>query len=96
MKVDVIHKNYNKIFKRNEIAFKALQEGGEGTPPRYKVREELAKVLREDVNKIFLIKMVTKTGTNVSSGVVNVYENIDAAREVEPEYILKRNMSSEG
>jgi len=95
MKIEVLNKSFNKLLRRNEILFKVVHEDEGGTPPRHKVREELARALKEDVNKVFLIKLVTKTGTNVSTGIANVYENPNIAKEVEPEYIITRNLSVE-
>jgi ribosomal protein S24E len=39
--------------------------------------------------------MRTKTGTNITQGVANVYQSVAQAKLVEPEYILKRNSPPE-
>ena len=35
--------------------------------------------------------MHTKTGTSITQGEANVYQTVDQAKLVEPEYIQKRN-----
>jgi len=92
MKIEVIDKNYNKLLRRSEIYFKVVHNDAGGTPSRRKIREELARILKEDVNNVFLIKLVTKTGANFSIGTANVYENLNIAKEIEPEYIISRNL----
>jgi ribosomal protein S24E len=40
---------------------------------------------------VFIKRMNTKTGTNITKGVANVYQSIEQAKLVEPEHIRKRN-----
>jgi len=37
----------------------------------------------------------TKTGTQVANGIANVYDSIEQAKLVEPEYIIKRHSPPE-
>ncbi|RLI23045.1 30S ribosomal protein S24e [Candidatus Bathyarchaeota archaeon] len=92
MKIEVIDKNYNKLLRRNEIFFRVIHNDAGGTPSRRRVREELARVLKEDVKNVFLIKLITKTGANFSIGTANIYENLNIAKEIEPDYIIARNL----
>ncbi len=39
--------------------------------------------------------MHTKTGTSITVGVANVYQSVNQAKLVEPEYIRKRNSPPE-
>ena len=47
------------------------------------------------MNNVFLIKLVTETGANFSVGTANVYENLNIAKEIEPAYIISRNLGEE-
>ncbi len=44
---------------------------------------------------VFIKRMHTKTGTNITSGDANVYQKAEQAKLVEPEYIRKRNSPPE-
>jgi ribosomal protein S24E len=44
---------------------------------------------------VFVKKYETKTGTSTANGVAHVYDTIDQAKLIEPEYIVKRNMPPE-
>ena len=44
---------------------------------------------------VFIKRMHTKTGTNLTQGVANVYQTVDQAKLVEPEYVQKRNSPAE-
>ena len=79
-----------------EIIFEVQHENCEGTPPRSKIREEIAKKLKKEIDVVFLKKFITKTGLNVSVGRANIYDSVDSARAVEPEYIIMRNTAEKG
>jgi len=40
-------------------------------------------------------KFVTKTGMQTATGFANVYESIEQAKLIEPEYIVNRNIPPE-
>jgi ribosomal protein S24E len=44
---------------------------------------------------VFVEKMQTMTGTNITAGVANAYETAEQAKLIEPEYIIKRNSPPE-
>ena len=44
---------------------------------------------------VFIKRMHTKTGTNITQGDANVYQKVEQAKIVEPEYIRKRNSPPE-
>ena len=44
---------------------------------------------------VFIKRMRTKTGTSITVGVANVYQSVNQAKLVEPEYIRKRNSPPE-
>ncbi len=96
MKVKILEKKENKLLRRLEVIFEVQHEDGGGTPPRSKVREEIAKKLKKERDVVFLKKFITKTGLNVSVGRANIYDSVDSARAIEPEYIIMRNTAEKG
>jgi len=91
MKIEIIHQRRNELLKRNELIF-TLDHGGGGTPSRFEVREKLADILNVDVQRIYMRKIETKTGSMTAVGEVNIYDSVDQAKYVEPEHIILRNM----
>jgi len=65
------------------------------TPTRSEVRRELAVLLKTDLDRIFIRRMVTKTGTNRTVGLAHVYDDPAKAHQVEPEHIIQRNQPPE-
>jgi small subunit ribosomal protein S24e len=65
------------------------------TPPRLEVRKTLATMLKLNSDLVFIKRFKTKTGTNTAVGVANVYDSIEQAKFIEPEYIVKRNIPPE-
>jgi ribosomal protein S24E len=85
----------NPLLKRKEIGFTIVHGPKEKTPQRTEVRKALAVEMKISDEVVFIKRMHTKTGTNITQGVANVYQNVEQATIVEPEYIRKRNSSSE-
>jgi ribosomal protein S24E len=44
---------------------------------------------------VFLKRFATKTGTHSASGIAHVYDSVEQAKLIEPEYIVKRNIPPE-
>lgn len=89
IKVDSIKDN--PLLKRREVSFTIIQGPKEKTPQRLEVKKALAAELQIGLDVVFIKKMHTKTGTNITEGLGNVYQKADQAKLVEPEYIRKRN-----
>ncbi len=92
MKVKIISKEYNPLLKRREITFKVEHAETGGTPPRLQVRKQLATLLKQDLELVYIKKMETKTGTMTAVGEANAYDSIQQAKFVEPEHIVTRNV----
>ncbi len=90
MKIEIIDNKRNELFKRNEIVF-SLSHEGSATPSRIEVRKELARLLKIDVDKVYVRKIKTMTGTMVAKGEAHVYDSVEQARQIEPEHIIIRN-----
>jgi ribosomal protein S24E len=91
LKLTITSTKTNPLFKRREVGFKVEEPS---TPSRSSVRIELAVALRVDLDKVYVRKIETKSGTRTTVGVAHVYEDPKTALEVEPKHIIERNMSA--
>ena len=55
------------------------------------MRRELADMLKADLDRVWLRRLETKTGTHRTVGLAHVYDDAAKALEVEPEHIIRRN-----
>jgi ribosomal protein S24E len=85
----------NPLLKRREVGFTIIQGPKEKTPERLEAKKALAVELKVGDDVVFVKRMNTKTGTNITQGVANVYQSVNQAKIVERKYILKRNSPSE-
>ena len=92
MKVKITSDRKNPLLKRREVDFRVEHEQTGRTPPRLDVKKAIAAELKTSEDLVFVKKVQTKTGTRTAVGVANVYESIEQAKLVEPEYIIKRNV----
>jgi ribosomal protein S24E len=95
MQIKIESSKDNPLLKRKEVGFTIIQGPKEKTPPRLEVRKALAVEMKIGDDVVFVKKMHTKTGTNITQGVANVYQKVEQAKLVEPEYIRKRNSPPE-
>ena len=95
MEVEITTKKENPLLKRREVDFKIEHNEVGSTPPRLEVRKAVASALKTDVNLVFVKRFVTKTGTRRAFGTANIYESIEQAKSIEPEYIVNRNIPPE-
>ncbi len=92
MKVKIVSKEQNPLLKRNEVIFRIEHAQDGGTPTRLEVRQQLATLLKTDLELVFVKEVETKTGTMIALGEANAYDSIEQAKLVEPEHIITRNM----
>lgn len=95
MEIKLLSQRENLLLKRKEIVFQVEHTQTGSTPPRAEVKEALSKALNKDLNLIFIKKIETKTGTRTAIGIANVYDSVNHAELIEPEYIIKRNIPAE-
>ena len=95
MQIKVESTKDNPLLKRREVEFTIAQGPKEKTPPRLEVKKALAAEFMVGVDVVFVKRMRTKTGTNITMGAANVYQKAEQAKLVEPEYIRKRNSPPE-
>lgn len=94
MEFKIINEVYNPLIKRKEVKAEVFHQAA-GTPDRFSLRKELALKLNEDLEKLYIIKMVTKTGTNKTICDIEVYDDKDTAKLIIPKHILIRNLPPE-
>lgn len=95
MDVKIISEKENVLLKRREVRFQVEHNQTGSTPKRLKVRKAIASALKKNIDLVFVKKFETKTGTHTAVGLANVYDSVEQALLVEPEYIIKRNVPPE-
>ena len=95
MQIKIESSKNNPLLKRKEVGFTIIQGPKEKTSPRLEVRRSLAAEMKVGEDLVFVKRMRTKTGTSITQGVANVYQSVEQAKLVEPEYIRKRNSPPE-
>jgi small subunit ribosomal protein S24e len=95
MEIKIISEKENPLLKRKEVYFQVEHSQTGNTPPRLEVRKAVATALKKDADLVFVKKIETKTGTHTAVGLVNVYDSVEQAKRIEPEYIVKRNVPPE-
>jgi small subunit ribosomal protein S24e len=95
MEVEVTSEKQNPMLKRKEISFK-VEHGEKGsTPSRAEIRKAVAAAIKSDESIVFIEKFETGTGTQTAHGTANIYDSVEQAKLIEPEYVIKRNIPSE-
>lgn len=89
VKIDSIKDN--SLLKRKEVGFTIISGPKEKTPQRLEVKKAVATEMKLGDDVVFIKRMRTKTGTSITVGIANVYQSVNQAKLVEPEYIRKRN-----
>ena len=94
MKVEIIEKTENPLFKRIEVKFKA-DHAGEPTPKRLDARAQLAAQLDVAEELIVIEKLASTHGRQMASGIARVYSSREQLEGLEPKFLLKRDMPKE-
>ena len=94
MEIRITSQKENPLLKRKEIQFNVEHDTG-STPPRLEVRRAVATALKSNADLVFIKKFETKTGTHTAAGTAHLYESVEQARLIEPEYVMKRNIPPE-
>jgi ribosomal protein S24E len=90
-KIDLTSVKKNPLFNRQEVEFKVVQPR---TPNRSNVRVGIATALNVGLNRVFVRKIETVSGTHTTVGSAHVYDDPVYALEVEPKYIIERNQTA--
>ena len=89
MEIDVISEEENPMLHRTDVRFEVTHE--EASPSRLSVRDSLAAKLNKDADEVVVHRLDTKYGMRTTVGYAKVYDDADAAADVEQEYMLDRN-----
>lgn len=95
MEVKIISKKYNPLLKRKEVIFEVKHEKVKGTPPRLEIRTKLAEMLKMKLERVYVRRVETKTGTMIALGEANAYDTAEQAMLIEPKYVIERNTPKE-
>ena len=89
LEVKVVEDRENVLLNRRELVLE-INHPGEGTPTRIDVRKYVAAKYNVELDRVYVIKLDTKTGTNKTIGYVRIYDTVEDSL-IEPEYIRLRN-----
>ena len=94
MDAKIIKDRRNQLFSRREIEFEVIHPKS-GTPDRFSIRKALASKVSSKLENVYVLEVLSATGTNRSVGKAGVYENPQIAERVLPRHLLIRNMPPE-
>ncbi len=85
---------YNPLLKRKEVNIEVDHER-QGTPSRLELRKAVASKYNTKPENVYVVDMETRTGTQNSLCVVEVYDDAEIAKQTVPKYIQTRNLPPE-
>ena len=88
MEIELTSTRVNPLIGRKEVEFLI---NAMATPRRFDVRSELARMLKAELDTVWLRKLETGTGTRRVLGLAHVYDDAAKAIEVETKHIIRRN-----
>jgi len=95
MQIEIISQTENPLLKRKEVQFTLKHEEEGKTPTRPDIKKAVATALHTNPEVVFLRRLVTKTGTREARGIANIYDSLEQAKSIEPDYIVARNIPPE-
>lgn len=95
LSVEILEARVNKLIGRREFIVK-VSYWPKGTPSRQLLREQIAGMLGVDPELVYVRKVKTEYGMCESLARVHVYDSIERALSIEPDYIVKRNRGERG
>jgi small subunit ribosomal protein S24e len=90
MEIKIDSKRNNSLLNRTEIYFTVKHEG-EGTPNREIIRSELSDILNVKKENIVINTVHSSFGNQEITGYAKVYSSLKNIKNIERDYILKRN-----
>jgi len=89
MDIRIIKDKKNLLLNRRELDFVVRYEGS--TPSRNDIKNKLAAMLNAPLELLVIQRIKTEYGMQEAKGYAKLYEDADRLKEVELEYVLKRN-----
>ncbi len=93
MEIEIEGRHKNNLLHREEINFEILN--AKQTPSRMEVREKLAGKLGVGVELVVIDEIDHEFGSTCIVGFAKKYDSIEHLKEIESEYIRKRNGEKE-
>jgi len=88
MKTVITSTKKNPLIGRRELNF-LIEEPS--TPSRSEIRRDIAVTMQVDLDRVWVKKYETITGTNKTVGLVHIYDEAETALKVEPEHVINKN-----
>jgi ribosomal protein S24E len=85
---------YNPLLKRKEVYAEVGHENG-GSPSRLALRDAVASKYGVKSESVYVVDIHTRTGTQESECIIQVYDDLATAKLIVPEYVRVRNLPSE-
>ena len=89
MDIKILKDKKNALLNRRELDFIVKYEGS--TPSRNDIRNKLAAMLNAPLELLVIQRIKTEYGMQEGKGYAKLYEDATRMKEVELEYVLKRN-----
>ena len=89
MDIKILKDKKNSLLNRRELDFVVKYEGS--TPSRSDIRNKLAAMLNAPLELLIIQRIKTEYGMQEGKGYAKLYEDADRMKQVELEYVLKRN-----
>ena len=89
MDIRILKDKNNALLNRRELDFVVKYEGS--TPSRNDVKNKLAAMLNAPLELLIVQRIKTEYGMQEAKGYAKLYEDAARMKEVELEYVLKRN-----
>jgi len=85
---------YNPLLKRKELAVEVDHENA-SSPTRTSLREAVAAKYSTKLDNVFVLDIETRTGGQLATCQVQVYDDAETAKKIVPKHIQVRNLPSE-
>ncbi len=94
MEIEILKEVKEPLLHRRTVEF-VVKHPDQGTPARFDIRKAIAELLKEDLDRVYVIKLLTEYGKQETQGIVQVYESKEIAERVLHNYIKRRNAPKE-
>lgn len=88
--IEIVKVKENPLLKRKEVILN-INHFGKSTPKRSEIRNYVAQLYNVPQDAVYIVKIKTEYGMNVSQAIIHIYDTHEQAIKIEPEYIIIRN-----
>jgi small subunit ribosomal protein S24e len=89
MDINITKDNSNALLNRRELNVTIAFDGA--TPSRDDVKAKIAAILNAPLELVIVQKIENEFGKQELTGYVKIYETAERMKQIEKEYVLKRN-----